>query len=130
MKTDLPNLWVTQGGGGTETLSAIPSCINEMLLQGYEGIIRVFPVWPSNKDAKFENLRTYGAFLVSSERKDNIVNYLKIFSEMGRECIIENPWPNKKVRVNVNGVESAVMEGVTLIFPTKVADEILLESIM
>ncbi|MCX6224176.1 MAG: hypothetical protein NTV01_05420, partial [Bacteroidia bacterium] len=33
-KTALPNLWITQSGGLTETLSAVPSCINEMLLQG------------------------------------------------------------------------------------------------
>jgi alpha-L-fucosidase 2 len=27
----LPNGWITQGGGGIETLSAVPMTINEML---------------------------------------------------------------------------------------------------
>ena len=39
-----PNSWIVQGGGGIETLAAVPLTINEMLLQSYEGIIRVFPI--------------------------------------------------------------------------------------
>ena len=38
-----PNLWITQGGGGIETLAAVPLTINEMLMQSYEGVIRIFP---------------------------------------------------------------------------------------
>ncbi len=58
-KTALPNLWVTQDGEGIETLSAIPSCLNEMLLQGYEGVIRLFPAWPVNQNASFKQLREW-----------------------------------------------------------------------
>ena len=90
--TALPNLWVPQAGGGTETLSAIPSCINEMLLQGYEGVIRLFPVWPKGKDASFKNLRTHGAFIVSSSCKNGTIENVEILSEKGRLCRIENPW--------------------------------------
>ena len=103
-KTALPNLWVEQAGGGVETLSAVPSCINEMLLQGYEGVIRVFPVWPKEKDAAFRNLRTHGAFLVSSSCKEGEVEYVTIISEKGRTCNIENPWGNNAcVVVRDNG---------------------------
>ena len=91
-KTAYPNLWITQAGGGIETLSAVPSCINEMLLQGYEGTIRLFPVWPKEKDASFQNLRTYGAFLVSSACEKGKVSYMEIKSEQGRPCKVENPW--------------------------------------
>ena len=94
-KTALPNLWIEQGGGGIETLSAVPSCVNEMLLQGYEGVIRVFPVWPKEKEAGFKNLRTHGAFLVSSACKGGVVDYVTIVSEKGQTCRIENPWRNK-----------------------------------
>ncbi len=124
LKTNLPNLWVTQSGGGIETLSAIPSCINEMLLQGYEGIIRVFPVWPANKDAKFETLRTYGAFLVSSEIKNGSVQYIKIISEKGRKSIIENPWKGKDVIVESNQQRPKTISGNSLVVDTKV-DECL-----
>ncbi len=118
-QTALPNLWVPQSGGLTETLSAVPSCINEMLLQGYEGMIRVFPAWPAKKDASFENLRTYGAFLVSSEQKNGKVQFVRITSEKGRKCKIQNPWPGKIPVVSENGVtihpESSDQD---LIFPT------------
>lgn len=55
---------------------------------------------------KFENLRTHGAFIVSSEKKDGSVQLIKIFSEKGRVCKIENPWENAKVKLLVNGNES------------------------
>lgn len=99
-KTALPNLWIPQEGGGIESLSAVPSCINEMLLQGYEGVIRVFPVWPKEKDAAFKTLRTHGAFLVSASCKAGNVEYVLIKSEQGRPCKIQNPWPGKTCAVN------------------------------
>lgn len=98
----LPNLWVMQSGGFTETLSGIPSCINEMLLQGYEGMIRVFPAWPGG-DATFDKLRTHGAFVVSGQKKNGKVQYIKIVSEKGRDCRVENPWPGKGVVVTMAG---------------------------
>jgi hypothetical protein len=101
-KKGMANLWIPQSGGLTETLSAVPSCINEMLLQGYEGIIRVFPAWPAGKDAGFEKLRTYGAFIVSAEKKGGAVRYIKIVSEKGRACVVENPW-NKNMLISSNG---------------------------
>lgn len=98
-KTALPNLWIEQAGGGIETLSAVPSCINEMLLQSYEGVIRVFPVWPKERDAVFRSLRAHGAFLVSSSCKNNEVEYVTLLSEKGRTCKIENPWGDKACAV-------------------------------
>lgn len=96
-QTAYPNLWIPQWGGGIETLSAVPSCINEMLLQGYENIIRVFPVWPKEKDASFYHLRTHGAFLISSSCKAGKVEYVVVKSEQGRPCRVENPWRSCRV---------------------------------
>lgn len=118
-KTAQPNLWIPQDGGLTETLSAVPSCINEMLLQSYEGMIRVFPAWPTGKDARFENLRTYGAFLVSSERKNGGVQYIRITSEKGRPCVVENPWKGNVPTITENGKPiKATVNGNLLTFPT------------
>jgi hypothetical protein len=93
-----------------------------MLLQGYEGMIRVFPAWPG-KDASFENLRTRGAFLVTSEKKDGTVRFVDILSEKGRECVLENPWPGRQVRVSSGGREAS-LEGELLTFKT-VAGQVL-----
>ena len=109
-KLALPNLWIAHGGGGVETLGSIPSLINEMLLQSYEGLIRVFPNWLPGKDAKFSTLRSYGAFLISSEKKNNEVTYVEIISEKGRDCILLNPWNSGKVEITSEGIGKIAFE--------------------
>jgi alpha-L-fucosidase 2 len=114
----LPNLYIVQSGGGIETLAAVPLTINEMLLQSYEGTVRIFPNWNHNKDASFDNLRAYGAFVISSSIKEGKIEYVKILSEKGRPCIMENPWPGKKVQLIRNDKEAEVLSGDTFNFRT------------
>jgi len=52
-----PNGYIFFAGGGLETASTVPANINEMLLQSYEGVLRLFPDWPKDHDARFSNLR-------------------------------------------------------------------------
>ena len=48
----MPNKVLAFGGGGIENVS--PSlAVNEMLLQSHEGVIRFFPCWPKDLDARF-----------------------------------------------------------------------------
>lgn len=125
-KTSLPNLWIEQAGGGIETLSAVPSCVNEMLLQGYEGIVRVFPVWPKEKEASFDNLRTHGAFLVSSSCKNGEVQSVTILSEQGRLCKIENPWGDTPCTVIAGNGQQRVFENKQFEVETAVGETIRL----
>jgi hypothetical protein len=125
-KSIQPNLWITQAGGGIETFSAVPSCINEMLMQSYEGIIRLFPTWPLQKNAKFHHLRAYGAFLVSSELKEEQVEYVKILSEKGRDLKIVNPWNSSDVVVERKG-KTEIFSGDILNINTSVMETILLK---
>lgn len=118
-----PNLWTTAGGGGTETLSTVPLTVNEMLMQSYEHLVRIFPNWNRKKNAEFSNLRAYGAFLVSSKLEDQKIKYVKLYSEAGRKCIIENPWPSKKVYLK-RGNNVTEIEGKTLTFDTKIGENI------
>jgi hypothetical protein len=107
-------------------LSAVPSTINEMLLQSYEGVIRIFPNWNHSKDASFDHLRAYGAFLVSSRITNGRVEYVKLFSEKGRPCILENPWPGKEVQLFRNGRKAERLKGKFLDFKTSVSEMIQL----
>lgn len=86
-----PNLFIYYGGG-IECCSAVPSCVNEMLLQSHEGVLRFFPVWNREKDAAFQRLRCYSAFVVSAELKDGRVGDISLFSEQGRPCSVLCPW--------------------------------------
>lgn len=125
----LPNGWVTQGGGGIETLSAVPMTINEMLLQSYEGVLRIFPNWNHTKNASFSNLRAYGAFVISSSLQNGNIEFVNILSEKGRPCVVENPWPGKTVQLNRSGNRTALLTGKRFSFPTKENESIILKPV-
>jgi alpha-L-fucosidase 2 len=127
-KTLQPNLWISQAGGGIETFSAVPSCINEMLMQSYEGTIRLFPTWPLKQDAKFYQLRAYGAFLISSELANEEVKYIKVVSEKGRDLNIVNPWKNSSVQLT-RGNSTKTLAGKTLNIKTSVGEIIELKNL-
>ena len=77
----------------------VPATVNEMLMQSFEGIIRLFPCWDKNSDASFENLRADGAFLVSASLEKGKISGIKIKSLKGRPCIME-----------LDGVKSVIKE--------------------
>lgn len=94
-KHSFPNLLLYYGGGGIESCGGFLA-INEMLLQSHEGVIRFFPCWPKDQDARFGTLRARGAFLVSAELKGGVVSGVKILSEKGRDCTVLNPWTGQR----------------------------------
>ena len=69
--------------------------------------------WPSGSDAKFGNLRAYGAFLVSSEIQGNAIPYVRVVSENGGPFTLSNPWPGKSMVVYRNGVGVGTLSGTT-----------------
>ncbi len=84
---------------------AFAAAVQEMLIQSHSGIVRVFPAIPAEwKDVAFNNLRTEGAFTVSSEKKDGEVQFVKINSEKGGVIKIHNPFTGLKYRVNSKSV--------------------------
>jgi len=112
-------------GGGIEASGAVEA-VNSMLLQGHEGILRLFPVWPKSRDAKFVTLRAKYAFLVSSELKDGEVRYVRILSEKGRDCTVQNPWPGKTVTLERGNRRKDKLRGDRLAFKTKPGQTLLL----
>jgi len=98
----MPNRLLSYGGGGIENCAGFHA-LNEMLLQSHEGVLRFFPCWPKDMDAKFGTLRAVGAFLVSAEVKSGEISGVKIVSEMGKDCIVINPWPGRNVNLIRNG---------------------------
>lgn len=81
---------------------ALPAVINECLMQSYNGTIRLFPNWPMEKDAEFNNLRAAGAFLVSASLKNGQVSEIRILSEAGAPLKMILPW-EKCMLVNSEG---------------------------
>jgi alpha-L-fucosidase 2 len=121
-----PNLHIHTGGGGLENLNTVPATIAEMLLQSFQGTIRVFPDWPSGTDAKFANLRAYGGFLVASQTSNNAAQYVAITSQMGGPFTLVNPWGQAEVAVYENGASAPSMSGVNITVQTNACDVIVL----
>ena len=96
---------------GVENCSIVPNAINEMLCMGHQHVLRVFPVWPKSKDARFMNIRAWDAFLVSNALKGGRVQYVKIYSEKGRDCTLVNPWPAKAADVYRDGKKVETLNG-------------------
>ncbi len=119
-----PNGYIFFFGGGIESSSTIPATVNEMLLQSHEGVLRLFPVWPKDKAARFGNLRAYGAFLVSAELAGGQVMNLIIESEKGRECTLENPWLGSPVVLHRNGRRAEMLRGARVAFKTTAGERI------
>jgi alpha-L-fucosidase 2 len=121
-----PNLWIYAGGGGIETCSGIPGMINEMMLQSHDDVMRVFPVFPATQKASFYRLRTFGAFLVSSAIDNGTIAQVAIESEMGRPCVLLNPWPGKTVAIHRNGKLAQHLSGTQLQLATTAGEHLLL----
>jgi alpha-L-fucosidase 2 len=92
---------------------ALPAVINECLMQSYNGTIRLFPNWPKEKDASFDNLRAVGAFLVSARQQQRKINSIQIISEKGNALRIIIPWGSKGTYTNASGrhsIDKSVLE--------------------
>jgi len=117
-----PNLHIHTNGGGIENLNTVPSTLGEMLLQSFQGKLRVFANWPATADARFGDLRAWGAFLVSSQIKAGAVQYVRIASERGGSVVLVNPWPGQKLHVYRNGNDAGSVGGVEVAIPTAKGD--------
>jgi len=72
---------------------SLPAVINECLIQSYSGVIRLFPNIEGLGYARFNDLRTVGAFLVSAKwQKGEILSPITIKSLTGCRCHIIRPW--------------------------------------
>ncbi len=83
--------WKAHGFYMTEQ-TAVSGLITEFLLQSNDNIIRVFPSWPANRDARFSSLRARGGFLVSAQKQNGVISKLLIESENGGELNMVSPW--------------------------------------
>jgi hypothetical protein len=98
---ELPNgLFVWQGhehGTFIPEGIGVAALVTEFLMQSVGNVIRVFPCWPEEQNAKFTNLRAQGGFLVSAEQKDGKVTHLEITSTVGGILRLLDPWTGKLV---------------------------------
>jgi hypothetical protein len=103
------NLTVAQAYGGIETFGTT-AAVNEMLMQSYDGVIHLFPVWQRERDARFTGLRAYGGHVVAAELRGGEVRRVEIIKGEGT-LRVESPWEEGCV-VEVQGKVVATGRGV------------------
>ena len=91
-----PNTMYVEAGQVIETPLACAQSIQEMLLQSWGGIVRVFPAVSEKwEDVSFDKLLAEGAFEVSASRAKGKTAFIKVKSLRGGalklQCEIENP---------------------------------------
>lgn len=106
--------WCGHNGGSTPNPAAkalsIPliegsadylTMITECLLQSHNGIIRVFPGWPKDKDAEFTDLIAEGNIRISAKYEQGEVTFIKLCNNQKKEyqqkttVKIVSPWTGK-----------------------------------
>ncbi|HEY4106073.1 MAG TPA: hypothetical protein VGM44_19365 [Polyangiaceae bacterium] len=117
-----PNLHIHTGGGGIENFNTVPSTVSEMLLQSFQGEMRVFSNWPKGVDARFGDQLAYGAFRVSADERSDVVKYVRIISAGGGTAVLVNPWPNGSVEVYKNGSDMGAKSGAKISLDTAAGD--------
>jgi hypothetical protein len=72
--------------------------VGELLLQSVGDVLRIFPGWPKDRAASFENLRAQGGFLISARLAGGKVQPVTVTSTVGGKLRLVSPWPAVAVR--------------------------------
>lgn len=105
---------------------AFAAGIQEMLIQSHTGIVKLFPAIPNTwMNVGFSQLRTEGAFLVSSKKEEGTVKWVHIMAEKGGQLRLENPFITKDI--SINDTYKYVWEGNILVIETNPKDLIILK---
>ena len=114
LNSNMPqNGYVNMGGGGMDASGALIA-VNELLLQSWNNnTIRLFPVYNFG-NATFNNLRAVGAFLVSAEMINGVIQSpVIIISEKGENCKILSPWMNNIKACKMDGNQCKTQINIT-----------------
>ncbi|MHA1680202.1 MAG: glycosyl hydrolase family 95 catalytic domain-containing protein [Promethearchaeota archaeon] len=106
---------------------AVVGAINELLLQGVGGIIRVFAAWPAGLGASFRQLRAQGGFIVSASKLDSnagddagTVSFIEVTATVPSTMRLLSPWKVLAIHHEVDPVETVEM-GEDMIFSREMA---------
>ena len=84
-----PNTLYNESGPVIETPFSAMCSLEELYMQDWGGLIRVFNGCPSSwTDVSFRNMRARGAFLISAERRNGNTAEVTVHSEKGGVCRI------------------------------------------
>ncbi|MFC7337754.1 hypothetical protein ACFQY0_11240 [Haloferula chungangensis] len=96
-----PTTMYAEGNPVIESPLSFATCIHDMLLQSWDGRIRVFPAAPEVwGDVAFHEFRTQGAFLVSAKKVGGLTEFVTVKSLIGSPCVVRTDIPTPTVFIN------------------------------
>jgi len=96
-----------------EAMPIVACAINEMLLQSYDGTIRLCPSVPATWNVRFD-LAAAGGFRVSAEQRDGRILFVSLASRLGGPCRIHHPWPSEGMPVCLDVTPGSSNQGMQL----------------
>ena len=122
-----PNTMYTEAGPVIETPLSAVTTMNEMLLQSWNGIVRVFPAVPDAwKAVSFDKLLAKGAFEVSAVRANGKTQFVKIKSLAGDQLLVKTDW-NTTIKTTGNRIfKITKMDNNTVKIDLKKGEEVIL----
>ena len=103
--------------------------LSELLLQSVADVIRVFPAWPRQRDARFQRLRAQGGFLVSSSLTAGKIDSIAVESTAGGPLRLVSPWRKVAVRASTERPSRLLIrdaQGIVQL-PTRPGDRFIFE---
>lgn len=79
-----------------EAMPIVCTAVNEMLIQSYDGIIRLCPAAPNNWNMEFK-LAAANSFIINAEFDKGYVLWVCVESKSGNTCRMVNPWSGRNV---------------------------------
>jgi hypothetical protein len=126
-----PNGTITLAAGDrcghfTEQFAAA-GAVSELLLQSVGDVLRVFPAWPREKAARFENLRAQGGFLVSAEQDRGQIAHVGVVSTVGGKLRLLSPWPAVRVEADQKTIARLQPDGKGIVeIETRAGEKVVL----
>src|SRR5690606_27634895 len=81
---------------------AAAQAVHEMVLQSWNGRLRIFPAVPDHwQDVTFERLRGEGGFVVSAERRGGICTHVTIEATVDQTLRLRNPFGHRSFRADL-----------------------------
>jgi alpha-L-fucosidase 2 len=103
------------------------AAVQEMLLQSYQGVIRIFPaIHDTWINVSFINLRAEGAFVISAIRDNGMTRSIRIIAEKGGLVKLLNPF--KTGNIFIAGTQNYRAEGKILLINTNPGQVITITS--
>ncbi len=100
-------------------------CQSVPIRPGEPSVIRVFPAWPDDWDARFK-LLSRGNFLVTSSFQNGQIEFVEISSQSGQICKIHNPWGNEEIDIYRNGGKIKTTNNDLISFKTNINENFVL----